>query len=62
MNGVHWDMPWRYAASCPVDMSKVCDYAYGLEKDNPSVHWSDVVGGPGRHHGYKRSHTKALVS
>ena len=39
-------------------MSKVCDYAYALEKDdNPTVHWGAVVGGPDRHDGYKVLYT-----
>lgn len=46
--------PHHRAASCPVDMSKVCDYSYALEKDdNPTVHWGAVVGGPDRHDGFK---------
>lgn len=46
--------PHHRAASCPTDMSKVCDYSFALEKDdNPTVHWGAVVGGPDRHDGFK---------
>ena len=46
--------PHHRGASCPVDMSKVCDYSYAMKKDdNPTVHWGAIVGGPDRHDGFK---------
>ena len=34
--------PHHRAASCPKDMSKVCDYSFALEKDDNPTDWDFI--------------------